>query len=176
MSHAMRALLVAGLCGVTVATLGADETIDRVLAVVGGQVIMLSDVTAARDLGLVPVEGAADPIRAVLSKLIERELILGEVNRYQPPEPDVAALDREVERVRARFETPQAFDAALARSGLDLFHLREAVRANLRMGAYLDQRFSIPGAAADRRQALIDEWVSGLRRRADIIDLYLPGR
>ena len=32
------------------------EVIDRVLAVVGGQLITLSDVTAARDLRLVPPE------------------------------------------------------------------------------------------------------------------------
>ena len=45
---------------------GAAETIDRVLAVVAGQVILLSDVTAARDLGLQSADGAADPVRAVL--------------------------------------------------------------------------------------------------------------
>ena len=42
----------------------AAETIDRVLAVVAGQLITLSDVTAARDLGLQTAEGAADPVRA----------------------------------------------------------------------------------------------------------------
>src|SRR5262249_29138765 len=57
------------------------ETIDRVLAVVGGQVIMLTDVTAARDLGLQAADTAADPVRAILSKLIDRELILAEVDR-----------------------------------------------------------------------------------------------
>src|SRR5437588_8159692 len=57
------------------------ETIDRVLAVVAGQVIMLTDVIAARDLGLVTPEGA-DPIRGVLARLIDRELVLAEVERY----------------------------------------------------------------------------------------------
>jgi hypothetical protein len=159
----------------------AAETIDRVLALVAGNLITLTDVTAARDLGLVPAEAAADPVRAVLSKLIDRELILAEADRYAPPEPDTEAVDREVQRVRARFESPQAFDLALARSGIDEKHLRETLREDLRIGAYLDQRFTVPGGpgspgSEDRRQALIGEWLAGLRRRADIIDFYLPGR
>ena len=61
----------------------ADEVIDRVLAVVGGEMISLTDVTAARDLGLVPAPAAGDPIRAILSQLIDRELILAEVDRVR---------------------------------------------------------------------------------------------
>jgi hypothetical protein len=149
------------------------ETIDRVLAVVGGQLITLSDVTAARDLGLQSPGAAPDPVRAVLNKLIDRELVLAEVDRYAPPEPSAAAVDREVQIVRARFASQAAFDAALARSGIDEKHLRETLREDLRMRAYLDQRFA---AAADRRQALVDEWVAGLRRRGDVSDLYLAAR
>ena len=143
------------------------ETIDRVLAVVVGQIITLSDVTAARDLGLETPGGAADSVGALLSKLIDRELVLTEVERYAPPEPAADAIDREVENVRSRFASPQAFEAVLARSGLDGQRLRETLRQNLRIRAYETQRF----AAADpaRRQALIDEWVAGLRRRADVM-------
>jgi hypothetical protein len=149
------------------------ETIDRVLAVVAGQLITLSDVTAARDLGLEPADGAADPVRVILTRLIDRELILAEVDRYAPPEPTAEAVDGEVERVRARFPSPDAFNAALERSGMDEKHLRETVRQNLRMAAYLDQRFT---SAADRRQSLIEEWTAGLRRRGDVIDLSLTNR
>lgn len=149
------------------------ETIDRVLAVVAGQLITLSDVTAATDLGLQSPDGSADPVRAVLSKLIDRELVLAEVDRYAPAEPTAEAVDREVERVRQRFSPQAAFDAALARSGIDEKHLRETLRQDLRMRAYLDQRFS---AAADRRSSLVDEWMAGLRRRGGVIDVYLAGR
>ena len=58
---------------------------------------------AARDLQLVPVGAAADPIRAVLTRLIDRELVLVEVDRYAPPEPGAEAVDAEVRGVRARF-------------------------------------------------------------------------
>jgi hypothetical protein len=149
------------------------ETIDRVLAVVAGQLITLTDVRAAIDLRLQTSDGAADPVRAVLTKLIDRELILAEVDRYAPPEPTAEAVDREVERVRARFESQAALDAALARSGIDEKHLRETLRQDLRMREYLDQRFT---AASDRRQQLVEDWLAGLRRRAEIVDLYLSGR
>jgi hypothetical protein len=149
------------------------ETLDRVLAVVGGQIITLTDVVAARDLGLQEPDNAADPIRAVLSKLIDRELILAEVERYAPPEPAADAVDREVAAVRARFDSQAALDAALARAGIDKRHLHETLRQDLRIRAYLGQRFN---ATEDRRQALTDEWLAGLRRRAVVIDLYLETR
>ena len=153
-----------------VSVVGQAEVIDRVLAVVGGQLITLSDVTAARDLRLVPPEQTADPVRAILSKLIDRELVLAEVERYAPPEPTADAVDVEVRRVRARFDSDAAFEAALTRSGMDEKHLRETLREDLRIRAYLDQRFS---AASDRRDEAMAEWIAGLRRRGDVIDLYL---
>src|SRR5688572_16286271 len=72
----------------------ADEIIDRVLAVAAGNLIMLSDVNAARDLGLIVPGEAADPSREILSRLIDRALVLAEVDRYAPPEPEAAAVDR----------------------------------------------------------------------------------
>jgi hypothetical protein len=149
------------------------EVIDRVLAVVAGQLITLTDVTAALELRLQTSGGAPEPIRAVLTKLIDRELVLAEVERYAPPEPSADAVDREVQRVRARFESQEALDAALARSGIDDKHLRETLRQDLRIRAYLDQRFT---AASDRRQTLLDDWMAGLRRRAEVLDLYLSAR
>jgi hypothetical protein len=166
---------VAFLAAVFLAGAARAETIDRVLAVAGGQLIMLSDVTAALDLGLVSDEGAADRIGAALAKLISRGLVLVEVSRYQPPEPADDAIEREMAIVRARFPSRQAFDAVLERSGIAEAHLRETVRENLRIRAYIEQRFT--GAESEvRRLMLIDEWVAGLRQRADIVDLYAAGR
>src|SRR2546423_15571300 len=83
------------------------EVIDRVLAVVNGDVITLSDVTAARDLGLVATPSTVDdPVRFVLDALIDRALELDEVDRYGPPEPGTDAVDRQIAAVRARFPSP----------------------------------------------------------------------
>jgi parvulin-like peptidyl-prolyl isomerase len=184
------------------------EVIDRVLAVVAGQLITLSDVTAARDLGLQSAEGAADPVREILSKLIDRELIVAEVDRYAPPEPGVQAIESALEEVRSRFATAEAFQTALAGAGMTEAHLRETLRQNLRIRGYYEQRFTVvlPGEdelgryyreradaftrngstasfedvrqqvlqmyITERRNALAEEWIAGLRRRADIVDRY----
>lgn len=167
--------IVVGCLTVLLAASGqlrADETIDRVLAVVAGDIIMLSDVRAARELGLVDPGSVPDRDRAVLSQLIDRALILDEVERYAPPEPSPDAIDRAFRAVRARFESAAAFAAALARVGFDEPQLRATLRQDLRIGAYLDQRFA--GETPERGAAIIAEWVAGLRSRAPIVDLYAP--
>lgn len=172
----MRARSRSWLVGVLLLTAGVAaraETIDRVLAVVNGNLITLSDVMAARELGLASAEGAEDPVRAILSRLIDRALELDEVDRYAPPEPTSQMVDAEVQTVRARFTSPAAFDAALLRCGIDLPHLREILRQDLGIRAYLDQRFA---ATQERRQQLIDDWLTGLRRRAEIVDLFVTRR
>ena len=170
MVRQLRAGVLGAVLGVLAAAPARAETIDRVLAVVSGQLITLTDVTAARDLGFRTADGAADPVRAILTRLIEREILVSEVDRYAPPEPAADAVDREVDRVRARFASPSAFDAALTRSGIDEKHLREMLREDLRVAAYLDQRFA---SGEERRRSSYDEWIAGLRRRADVVDLYL---
>jgi hypothetical protein len=147
-----------------------DEVIDRVLAVVAGDLIMLSDVRAARELGLVTTTDAGDPDREVLSQLIDRALILDEVERYAPPEPSPQAIDRAFRAVRGRFAAADAFATALARVGFEEKQLRAILRQNLRIRAYLDQRFG--GETPERGEAIIAAWVAGLRSRATIVDLY----
>lgn len=154
------------------ATVAVAETIDRVLAVVAGQLIMLSDVNAVRELGIVNARvDSTDPTGEVLARLIDRELMLAEVDRYAPPEPDPAAIDRDVAVVRDRFPTEKAFNDVLTRSGYDLTHVREIVRQNLRLRAYLDQRFATTDDQ-QRRQTMIDDWLAGLRRRTPAINIY----
>src|SRR5262245_46728294 len=137
-------ILIGGLSIGVLMSIGATEArgevIDRVLAVAAGQLITLSDVTAARDLGLQTPGNAPDPVRGILAKLIDRELMLAEVERYGPPEPAADQVERELAAVRARFASAAAFEAALARSGYDEKHLRETIRQELRLRADLDQR------------------------------------
>jgi hypothetical protein len=123
-------------------TLSSQEVIDRMLAVVAGDLIMMSDVTAALELGLVPVTAGSDTTRLVLSQLIDRSLMLAEVERYAPPEPGADRVDLEVERTRGRFSTLDAYRAALQRYGIDEARLRATLRATLRLRAYLEQRFA----------------------------------
>jgi hypothetical protein len=167
----VRTLVLVGVCAALSSKGARAEIIERVLAVVQGAVITLSDATAAADLGLVTIEPTDDPLGATLSKLIDRQLILAEVERYAPSEPAPEAIDDRIRAVRARFPSADAYNAALNRSGLDDGRVRQLLRDELRIEAYLDQRFP-----ADRRATLAADWVSGLRRRAEVIYLYLPRR
>ena len=128
------------------ATAGARpgaQIIDRVLAVVVGEPITLSDVTAAMRLGLVPAAGrrTADRVQAALNALIERQLQLIEVNRYVPPEPSDAEIDARLAQVRARFDSQAALESAMKDTGVTPTLLRARVRDDLRIETYLRQRF-----------------------------------
>jgi hypothetical protein len=117
------------------------EVVDRVLAIVGTQLITLSDAYAALALRLVDASAAADPIGAALDALIDRRLVLTEVERYQPPEPDVIAIERRVAELRRALPAGVAPGEALAPLALDDQRLRSLARDDLRIDAYLPQRF-----------------------------------
>ena len=130
-------LLAAWLVSATVVV--RAEIIDRILAVVDGAIVMQSDVAAAVRLGLVPAAGAPDPVAAALDALIERRLILSEVDRYAPPDPSDVEIDRHLADIKAR--AGSQFDAILLQTGMAADQLRREVRDDLRIEAYLQQRF-----------------------------------
>ena len=132
-------LVVLALLGVTL-PLGA-EVVDRVMAVVGSAVVTLSDVRAADAFGLA---SGATPAE-VLDALVDRELMLGEVDRYAAPDADAAVLDRRLARIQARFPSRVLFEQALARTAMTEARLRAVVSENLRIETYVEQRF---GSAA----------------------------
>ncbi|HEX6974863.1 MAG TPA: hypothetical protein VF147_10705 [Vicinamibacterales bacterium] len=122
--------------------LASPEIIDRILAVVGNSIITQSDLVAAERLGLEKApRGAEDPTAASLERLIERRLMLIEVDRYAPPEPPPANVDLRLEQVRLSFPSLAAFEAVLKETGLDEIQLRRRLRDDLRIDAYLQQRF-----------------------------------
>jgi hypothetical protein len=193
------------LCAVMLAA--NQELIDRTVAMVGGQPITLSDTRAAIALGLVDAAAAGgDTVAVVTRQLVDRELILREVQRYSPASPTDSAVDSRIDEIRKRFADAPAFNRALDVHGFTDARLRAWVRDDLRTQAYLAQRFvaaSLPTDAeisqayarsraefdtqgltfdraasivrdrlvASRRQELIADWLSDLRRRTDVVIL-----
>ncbi len=154
--------------GVAVWLAGAGigaQVLDRILAVVDGAPITQSDVAAAMQLGLVPTGGAGDAVAAAVDALVERRLMLQEVDRYAPPDPPEADINRRFDEIRSR--AGARFDAVLTQSGLTEEQLRRHVRDDLRIDAYLQQRFGT-AQPSDERAAMIGDWLAGLRRRANI--------
>jgi hypothetical protein len=126
-----------------------EMLLDRTLAIVAGQVITLADAQGAMALGLVE-SGGADELRRATDRLIERALMLTEVERFTPSEPAVEAVEARVAVARARAATPAAFTALLAAHGFSDDRLRAWVRDDLRLQAYLDQRFAAAGVPSEQ--------------------------
>jgi len=161
------------------------EIIDRVLAILPGQIITQTDVQAALDLGLVEAPEGSDRIGIGLSAVIDRVLMLNEVRRVIPAEPSATAVDARVARIRQRFESPAALAHVLAARGIDEAILRIYAADDLRLASYLEERFSAASQPTDeevrqagdgsrqrladeRRRTLVGAWTSELRRRADV--------
>jgi hypothetical protein len=128
---------------------GQELLIERTVAIVGGAVITLSDVRTALALGLVDASGP-DAERIATTRLVERWLVLHEVARFAPPEPSPAAIDARLAALVARIGSREALAAVLARGGFTFERLAAWIRDDLRIAAYLDQRFAaagVPGAA-----------------------------
>jgi len=118
----------------------AAEVLDRVIAVVSGTVLMLSDVRAAITLGLVDTGGARDPVEVAMRWLIDRQLVLDEAGRSNATAVDRDALDQALAAVRKRFASESDFRRALSDVGLDDDKLRRLVRDTLIARQYAARR------------------------------------
>ena len=191
---------MAAMC-VAAAWVAVAQVVDRVLAVVDGQLVTLSDLRTARALGLVET---GDDV-AVVATLVDRALMVTEASRYAPPEPTPDAIEARLDSVRDAVGSDR-FAAVLKEGGLNEEALRRTLRQDLLVEAYVSQRFSTtaqptdgevdaylaehkteltgqggsplaPAGAlqaaraklvAERRNRLVEDWLVGLRRRADI--------
>ena len=189
-----------------VVMLAQPELLDRTLALVGGQPITLSDARAALALGLIDAGGAPNPIADTTGRLIRRELILREVQRYAPAPPSESAVEARLADLRKRFPDQAAIDRVLDANGLTVTRLHTWVRDDVRIEAYLAQRFASATVPSDaelaraytqmkpsfdrqglafeqatprlreqladlRRRELIDDWVTDLQRRTEVVIL-----
>ena len=148
------------------------DVIDRIMAVVGGQPITLSDVTAALRFHLVqPPEGTRDPLAFAMDRLVDRTLMLAEVDRFQPPEPDPVEITIRIDQLERAAGAAESFEKLLQVTGSSRDRLRRFIRDDLRITTYANQRFGATASPADR-DAAIAAWVAELRRRAEITVPY----
>lgn len=167
----------AGFAFVLVLLLGSTgsiraDVIDRIMAVVGGQPITLSDVNAALQFGLVvPPAGTRDPLEFTVERLIDRTLMLAEVDRFQPPEPDPVEITIRIDQMERAAGSTEAFERSLQVTGSTRDRLRRFIRDDLRIATYKNQRFGGALSPADR-DAAIATWIAELRRRAEITVPY----
>jgi hypothetical protein len=128
----------------------AQQLLDRVLARVDGIPITMTDVQAAVGLGIIQV-GSGDPIGDGTQAMIDRQLQLTEVQRFPPPEPSPDAVARETARLKmnAGAKLPMLMQS----TGITEQRVADIARENLRMAAYLDQRFGTTVQVSDEEVA-----------------------
>jgi hypothetical protein len=119
----------------------AQRLLDRVVARVDGSAITLTDVNAATAFGVIDVPEGADRHTVAVQRMIDRQLMLAEVARFSPPEPDAAAVDAETATLEARAGSQLA--AVMKATGYDEARIRDMARDTLRIRAYLNQRFGV---------------------------------
>lgn len=150
-ARVLSALTLAGaLASASAAAVQPKEVIERTLAIVGGQVITLSDTRAAVSLGLIDAGTGTDAGERATTLLVERELVLREVQRYAPPEPTDAAIEARISAIAQRFTDAPALAQALAVTGFTETRLKAWVRDDLRIQAYLAQRFAAAGLPSEQ--------------------------
>ncbi len=176
------AVVISALGGTASRAQPREELVERTLAIVGGRAVTLADATTAMALGLIP---EAVDLDAAIEKLVERALVLREVERYAPPEPPARAIDDRLAEIRGRASDAQ-IAAVLAAGGFTEARLRAWIQDDLRIESYLEQRFAATAdlaveqaapelreqLSAQRRASLVADWVADLRRRTPVVELW----
>jgi hypothetical protein len=155
--------LVASTCDPWLSIANAQQLLDRVVARIGTSALTQTDVNAALAFGVVDRQ-AGDPVK----QMIERRLIMGEVNRFPPPEPSEMAINELVAKMKATAGAQAA--AVMKRTGVDEKRLAEFARETLRIQAYIAQRFG-GGPRSDQQR---NQWLDGLRARGDVTEFTPP--
>jgi hypothetical protein len=140
------ALLLATSLALPARTGAEPTTVDRLLASVDEDPILLSDLERALELGL--VEGARSEEsptalhRRLLEELIDQRLRFHEVDRYGLSQIDVEAIRQATEQIRSRFADEATYQAHLAVLGLNEDAVTQLVARQLAVWAYVDTRLA----------------------------------
>jgi parvulin-like peptidyl-prolyl isomerase len=143
---AIRVLLFSLSLGIAV-QMGAQEIVDRIVARVENDIILLSDIRALSRYQLF-LDGKSETDAQILERLIDQWIVRTEASVSRFPQPSDADIDRELERVQKSFASKEEFEARRKQIGLSAAEIREMVAAQLYLSNYLDSRFR-PGVQID---------------------------
>ena len=136
----MRGVLLVAALAAGPGWLSAQEVIDRIVARIDNDVILLSDVRA---LGRYQqfLDGKAESDAQILDRLIDQWIVRTEADASHFPHPSEADLDRALARVRNTFASEQEYEARRKQAGLTEQDVRAMVSSQLYLSNYLDSRF-----------------------------------
>jgi parvulin-like peptidyl-prolyl isomerase len=128
------------LAGTGAALRAQETTIDRIVARVDADIILLSDVRALERYQQL-VDGKSETEAQVLDRLIDQWIVRNEADTALFPHPTPDAIDRGVERVQKSFTTAEEYETKKKQVGLSDDDVRAMVASQLYLGDYLDSRF-----------------------------------
>jgi hypothetical protein len=166
MRNALRKRLIVpllALCLLTGSVLSAQELVDRIVARIENDVILLSDVRLLSHYQLL-VEGKAESDSEILDRLIDQWVVRNEATIARTPKSSEADIDRAVQRLVRGFSTPQDYQARRKLAGLSEADVRKVTADQLFLNSYLDSRFR-PTVHVDE-QAVQDFYNNALLPRA----------
>jgi hypothetical protein len=155
----------------TASFLKGQEVVDRIVARVENDVILLSDVRELQEYQQL-VNGKSESESAILDRLIDQWIVRSEAALSRFPEPKDPEMDREVSRVVKSFASLGEYEARKKQSGLNDGEVRKIVTAQLYLTNYLDSRFR-PSVQIDEK-AIVDFYQSAVVPRAKALGQEPP--
>jgi hypothetical protein len=121
-------------------SLRAQEVVDRIVARVETDIILLSDV---RELSRYQtfLDGKPQSDEDILNRLIDQWIVRNEASVARFPQPSDDDVNRSIERLKRSFSSPEEFEARQKQSGITDDEIRRFIRAQLYLSNYLDSRF-----------------------------------
>jgi hypothetical protein len=160
---AIRVSVAAALAAGAPGLLVGQEIVDRIVARVENDIILLSDVRVLSRYQQL-VDGKSETDARVLDRLIDQWIVRTEADVSHFPHPSDADIDRGMERLRGSFARTEEYEARKKQCGLSDRELRDIVAAQLYLSNYLDSRFR-PAVQIDPK-AIEDFYEKGIVPRA----------
>jgi hypothetical protein len=146
-SLAILVLLCSLLVVVAAGPVSAQEVVDRIVARVENDVILLSDIRALSRYQEF-LDGKSETDGQILDRLIDQWTVRTEADVSRFPRPSDADINRSLERLHKSFASTEEYEARKKQSGLSDAEIREMAAAQLYLSNYLDSRFR-PGVQID---------------------------
>lgn len=141
MSVWLSSVLSAALALLPCAALPAkQEVVDRIVARVDNDIILLSDVRALQHYEEF-LDGKSKDDSATLDLLIDQWVVRSEAEVAGFQQPKEEEIDRGVSRVVKSFASPEEYEARRKQTGLSDGDIRKMVASQLYLSNYLDSRF-----------------------------------
>jgi parvulin-like peptidyl-prolyl isomerase len=147
MRRAGTLVLTGALIALCAARLRAQEVIDRIVARIENDIILLSEVQALRRYQQL-VDGKSESDAQIVDRLIDQWIVRSEADTAQFPRPSDEDVARGLESVQKSFASPEEYEARKKQAGLNDTDVRNMVAAQLYLSNYLDSRFR-PSAQID---------------------------